>query len=67
MQVEIDFLDENGRVKILEIHTANIKEHKILVPGVDLTDLAAKAKNFTGAEIKGLVRAAQSTAMNRFS
>ena len=29
VQVEIDFLDENGRVKILEIHTAKIKEHKL--------------------------------------
>ena len=35
-----------------------MKEHKLLVPDVDLTDLAAKTKNFTGAEIKGLVWAA---------
>ena len=62
----LDFPDENGRVKFLEIHTAKMKEHKLLVPDVDLTALAAKTKNFTGAEIKGLVWAAQSTAMNRF-
>ena len=43
-----------------------MKEHKLLVPDVDLTDLASKTKNFTGAEIKGQMRAAQSTAMNRF-
>ena len=56
MQVEFDFPDENGRVKFLEIHTANRKEHKLLVPDVDLTDLAAKTKNFAvGADIKGLV------------
>ena len=56
VQVEFDFPDQNGRVKFLEIHTANRKEHKRLVPDVDLTDLAAKTKNFTvGAEIKGLV------------
>ena len=66
MQVKIGFPDENGRVKFLEIHTTKMKEHKLLVPDVDLTDLAAKTKNFTAAEIKGLARAAQSTAMNRF-
>ena len=36
------------------------------MPDVELTDLAAKTKNFTGAEIKGLVLAAQSTPMSRF-
>ena len=67
MQVEICLPDENGRVQILEIHIAKMKEHKLLVPDVDLTDLASKTKSFTGAEIKRLVRAAQSTPMNRFS
>ena len=33
---------------------------------VDITDLAAQTKNFTGAEIEGLVRAALSTAMTPF-
>lgn len=58
--------DEEGRVQILEIHTAKMREHKLLAPDVDLADLAVQTKNFTGAEIEGLVRAAQSTAMNRF-
>ena len=58
--------DEQGRVQILEIHTAKMREHKLLAPDVDLADLAVQTKNFTGAEIEGLVRAAQSTAMNRF-
>ena len=43
-----------------------MKKHKLLVPDVDLTDFAAKTNNFTGPDIKGLVSAAQSTAMNRF-
>ena len=30
-----------------------------------MQELATKTKNFSGAEIEGLVRAAQSTAMNR--
>ncbi|PFX29475.1 Vesicle-fusing ATPase [Stylophora pistillata] len=66
VQVEIGLPDEQGRVQILEIHTAKMREHKLLAPDVDLADLAVKTKNFTGAEIEGLVRAAQSTAMNRF-
>ena len=58
--------DEEGRVQILEIHTAKMREHKLVAPDVDLAELAIQTKNFTGAEIEGLVRAAQSTAMNRF-
>lgn len=58
--------DEEGRVQILEIHTAKMREHRLLAPDVDLAELAVETKNFTGAEIEGLVRAAQSTAMNRF-
>lgn len=34
-------------------------------PNVDLVELGKKTKNFSGAEIEGLVRAAQSSAMNR--
>ena len=58
--------DEQGRVQILEIHTARMREHQLLDPDVDLEELAKETKNFTGAEIEGLVRAAQSTAMDRF-
>ena len=32
---------------------------------MDLKDIAHRTKNFSGAEIEGLVRAAQSSAMNR--
>ena len=43
-----------------------MREHKLVAPDVDLAELAIQTENFTGAEIEGLVRAAQSTAMNRF-
>ncbi|GFS65439.1 vesicle-fusing ATPase 1 [Trichonephila inaurata madagascariensis] len=65
VQMEIGLPDENGRLQILNIHTARMREHKKLAEDVNLKELAALTKNFSGAEIEGLVRAAQSTAMNR--
>lgn len=57
--------DEAGRLHILQIHTAKMREFKKLESDVDLKELAALTKNFSGAELEGLVRAAQSSAMNR--
>lgn len=37
----------------------------LLAPDVDIKELATETKNYSGAELEGLVRAAQSTAMNR--
>ncbi|XP_066599259.1 vesicle-fusing ATPase 1-like [Prorops nasuta] len=65
VQMEISLPDENGRHQILNIHTSRMREYKKLSSDVDLKELAIKTKNFSGAELEGLVRAAQSTAMNR--
>ncbi|XP_042199266.1 vesicle-fusing ATPase [Callorhinchus milii] len=65
VKMEIGLPDENGRVQILNIHTARMREHKLLGDDVDVRELAVETKNFSGAELEGLVRAAQSTAMNR--
>ncbi|CAH1990020.1 unnamed protein product [Acanthoscelides obtectus] len=65
VQVEISLPNEDGRLQILEIHTARMKQYKKMGADVDLRELAALTKNFSGAELEGLVRAAQSTAMNR--
>ncbi|KAH7727517.1 ATPase [Aphelenchoides avenae] len=65
VQLEISLPDEHGRVQILRIHTARMREYNKIDPDVDLLELAKKTKNFSGAEIEGLVRAAQSSAMNR--
>ncbi|UYV72768.1 NSF [Cordylochernes scorpioides] len=65
VQMEIGLPDEHGRTQILNIHTARMREHKKLDGSVDVKELAGLTKNFSGAELEGLVRAAQSTAMNR--
>lgn len=65
VQMEISLPNEEGRVQILNIHTCKMKQYKKLAPNVDIKELASMTKNFSGAEIEGLVRAAQSTAMNR--
>ena len=42
-----------------------MRDHDKLASDVDIAELASMTKNFSGAELEGLVRAAQSTAMNR--
>lgn len=65
VQMEIGLPDEPGRLQILNIHTTIMRENDKLSSDVDLTELSALTKNFSGAEIEGLVRCAQATAMNR--
>lgn len=65
VKMEIGLPDEHGRIQILNIHTAKMRQHKLLASDVDIQELAIETKNFSGAELEGLVRAAQSTAMNR--
>ncbi|VDP02205.1 unnamed protein product [Soboliphyme baturini] len=65
VQMEIGLPDEKGRLQILNIHVARMREFDKLASDVDINELAALTKNFSGAEIEGLVRAAQSSAMNR--
>ena len=57
--------DENGRVEILNIHTSLMRKNGKLADDIDVEELAKKTRNFSGAELEGLVRSAQATAMNR--
>ncbi|RXN05693.1 vesicle-fusing ATPase-like protein [Labeo rohita] len=65
VKMEIGLPDETGRLQILNIHTAKMRQSNMLAKDVDIKELAVDTKNFSGAELEGLVRAAQSTAMNR--
>ncbi|KAJ3601057.1 hypothetical protein NHX12_032030 [Muraenolepis orangiensis] len=65
VKMEIGLPDEKGRVQILTIHTNKMRGFGLLSGDVDIKELATETKNYSGAELEGLVRAAQSTAMNR--
>lgn len=65
LKLQIGLPDESGRLEIFNIHTKRLQDNKYLDSGVSLPGLAAKAKNFSGAEIRGLVNAAVSYATNR--
>lgn len=63
VHVEIGLPDEKGRVQIFKIHTRKMRENGRLSPDVSLERLAALTKNFSGAEIEGLVKSATSFAL----
>jgi len=65
VQIEIGLPKEPGRLQIFGIHTRKMKSNGKLCGDVDMGELAQITKNFSGAEIEGLVRAAQSCALNR--
>ena len=65
VHIEISLPDERGRFQILNIHTAKMRNNGVMADDVDLAKLAALTKNFSGAEIGGLVKSATSFAFNR--
>ncbi|CAD7699543.1 unnamed protein product [Ostreobium quekettii] len=65
VHVEIGLPDQAGRHEILRIHTTKMSKNSFLDKSVDLLQLAELTKNFSGAEIEGLVGSAVSFALNR--
>lgn len=65
VHMEISLPDENGRLQILKIHTIKMFNNQLLEPNVDLGELANLTKNFSGAEIAGLIKSATSFAFTR--
>ena len=65
VQIEIGLPDEDGRVQILNIHTRKMRNAGYLADDIDIAHLATETKNFSGAEIEGLVKSAASYAFQR--
>lgn len=65
VHIEIGLPDKHGREQILNIHTARLREHNKLSSDVNLKEFSEITRNYSGAEIEGLVRAAMTFAMNR--
>jgi vesicle-fusing ATPase len=65
VHMEISLPDEAGRVQILKIHTQKMRVNDVMDRDVDLAELAHLTKNFSGAEISGLVKSASSFAFSR--
>lgn len=65
VHLEIKLPTKEGRVDILNIHTRNMKENNRLDKCVDISLIAEITKNFSGADIEGLVRNATGFAISR--
>ncbi|KYK55325.1 vesicle fusion factor NSFI [Drechmeria coniospora] len=65
VHLEISLPDEAGRLEIFNIHTAKMRTNKLLDVDVDVEELAGLTKNYSGAEINGVVKAAASFAFSR--
>ncbi|KAJ3670985.1 hypothetical protein LUZ60_008411 [Juncus effusus] len=65
LHIEISLPDENGRLQILQIHTNKMKENSFMASDVNLNELAARTKNYSGAELEGVVKCAGSYALHR--
>ncbi|MEW5320150.1 MAG: hypothetical protein WDW38_011247 [Sanguina aurantia] len=55
VHIEVGLPDEKGRLQILTIHTNKMSENSFLSQDVDLASLSETTKNFSGAELEGLV------------
>ena len=66
LQVEVGLPDLFGRQQIFNIHTSKMRVNGLLSDCVDIQELSQLTTNYSGAEIKGLVGAAQSHALARY-
>ncbi|KAF2076106.1 hypothetical protein CYY_002568 [Polysphondylium violaceum] len=65
VHVEISLPDEHGRVQIFKIHTAKMNKEGALASDVHVEEYAKITRNYSGAEIEGVVKSAISYAFSR--
>lgn len=65
VHMEISLPDEAGRIQIFRIHTAKMRANNYMAEDVSLEELASLTKNYSGAEIEGVVKTATSYAFSR--
>ena len=65
VHIEVSLPDEKGRQDIFKIHTASMMKNDLVSGDVSIEELARQTKNYTGAEIEGLVKSAASFSLNR--
>ncbi|CAD7956864.1 unnamed protein product [Amoebophrya sp. A25] len=65
VKMEIGLPSEAGRQEILHIHTGDMRKNKRIASDVDLVELAGMTKNYSGAELEGVVRMAVSFSLAR--
>lgn len=65
IQIEIGLPDLNGRIQIIKIHTKSLVKNELMGSDISVDQLAHKMKNYTGAEIEGVVKNAVSYAIDR--
>lgn len=65
IHLEISLPDEESRFEIFKIHTKKMSGNNYLDKAVKLEYLAANTRNYTGAEIEAVVRAACGYALER--
>jgi vesicle-fusing ATPase len=64
IHLEIGLPDLKGRHDIFKIHTATMSSNGLMDRDVNLHELATITKNYSGAEIEGVVKAATSLAVS---
>lgn len=63
VHVKIGLPDKKGRMQIFRIHTDKMKNNNMM-NNINISDLASRTENFSGAEIESVVKNASSFAIN---
>ncbi len=58
LHLEIGLPDEKGRLEVLRVHTKHLRDTPAWDPEIHLEDYAKVTKNYSGADLENVVRAA---------